>query len=173
MKEYSEKTKRLRLKGTILDIETVGEFEQRFPSWDERYYTNLQPTILGYLTDDVLVQHCAEGFDEIGKLIEEMLDTIPKLESPVFALNSRFERHILKKSCNLEPLIVDVRGIVPGSKWKLREKLGIPTYDDPFNGVGRKCAIEWLNGEYEKCMKHNRACLQIERDILEKLRRLP
>jgi len=69
-------------------------------------------------------------------------------------------------------VIVDVRGGARGSKWELREKLEIPTYDDPFNGVGRKCAVGWLNGEYEKCMKHNRACLQIERDILEIIRGL-
>jgi len=100
MKENSEKPKRLRLEGTILDVETVGEFDERFSPWDERHYADVQPTILGYLTDDVLVQYCAEGFDEIGKLKEEMSHTIPRLESPLFALNTRFERHILKKAVN-------------------------------------------------------------------------
>ena len=53
-----------------------------------------------------------------------------------------------------------------GSKWELRDILKISTYDDPFNGDSSKCDTHWVNRDYSSCIKHNRACLLIERDIL-------
>ena len=37
-----------RLRGTIIDIETTGDFNFEYPSTDSRYYENLSPTIFGY-----------------------------------------------------------------------------------------------------------------------------
>jgi hypothetical protein len=46
------------------------------------------------------------------------------------------------------------------------QNMGIDNYDDPFNDEGRLCISSWQNGEYDKCIKHNRSCLLKERDIL-------
>jgi len=158
----------MRLKGTIIDIESIGEFDRSYPSWDPRQYANIKPTIFGYITYGTLVQYCAEGEEEIGQVIEIMSESLPRLENPFFALNCDFERNIISNNCGLEPHFLDVRGRkYYGSKWTIREELEIPTYDDPFDGDGYRCLIEWKKGNFDDCLKHNRACLLIERDIQE------
>ena len=159
--------------GTIIDLETIGRFDRRYDSTDSRQYAGLRPTIFGYLSEGVLVQHCAEGPGDIPLIIEIMNQILPVLEPPFYALNCYFKHGVCKHSCNFipEPLI-DVRGVNSReSKWDVRRRLGIPTYDDPFNGVGYTCIQEWKNENYSDCLKHNRACLLIERDILEYNRR--
>ena len=156
-------------RGTIIDLETVGRFSRQFDSTDSRQYAGLRPTIFGYLSGGVLVQYCAEGSGDIPVLVEIMNKVLPTLEPPFYALNCNFERGVCSNSCTCvpEPLI-DVRGVNSReSKWKIRARLGIPTYDDPFNGVGYTCIREWENENYTDCLKHNRACLLIERDILD------
>lgn len=153
-----------RLRGTIIDIETIGDFNIEYPSTDSRYYENLQPTIFGYLTKDYMMQYCAEGENEINKLTRIMAEE--PLDEPYFALNTRFERHFLINYSNRDLWINDVRMGMRGSKWEIRERLGIPTYDDPFNGDSSKCDTQWVKGDYSSCINHNRACLLIERDIL-------
>ncbi|MHA1840184.1 MAG: hypothetical protein ACTSYO_09565 [Candidatus Ranarchaeia archaeon] len=157
----------IRTKGTIIDLESIGDFDRTYPPWDPRQYASLSPTIFGYITGDVLVQHCAEGEEEIPSLIDTMKDTLPELEDPFYALNTNFERCLIENTCGLKPIFIDVRGRMRGAKWAIREQLGIPTYNDPFNGNGFQCLQEWQKGNYHECMKHNRACLLIERDIHE------
>ena len=164
MIERKETLEKFRLKGSIIDIETTGGINFQYPATDSKYYENLKPTILGYLTDDFLVQYCAEGENEIGDLVELMSEM--DLAEPIFALNTRFERNILKRFCDRDLWINDVRMGMRGAKWELRERLGIPTYDDPFNGDSTKCDSNWVIGNYNECLNHNRACLLIERDIL-------
>lgn len=164
MLEKKEKIPKFRLKGTIIDIETTGGFNSQFSPRDPSYYEDLRPTILGYLTDDLLVQHCAESEGEIEDLIGVMSRI--QFNEPIFALNTRFERNIFSKFCQRDLWINDVRLGISGSKWDIRERLGIPTYDDPFEGDSARCDPDWVNGGYENCLRHNRACLLIERDIL-------
>jgi len=157
----------MKLKGTIIDFETTGDFDNNYQSPDPRYFCDIRPTIFGYLIDDKMVQYCAEGQEEIGDLMQLISETIPMLDEPYYALNISFERYILSKYCNLNPVLVDVRGrIFAGKKW-LRGRLDLPNYDDPFDCIGEKCRIEWDKGNYEPCIIHNQACLQLERDILE------
>jgi hypothetical protein len=164
MIENRETAPRFRLKGTIVDIETTGGINFQNSPRDPSYYEDLRPTILGYLTDDLLVQHCAESEEEIEDLIGVMSRT--QFNEPIFALNTRFERSIFSKFCQRDLWITDVRLGISGSKWDIRERLGIPTYDDPFEGDSARCDPDWVNGDYENCLRHNRACLLIERDIL-------
>ena len=157
----------MKLKGTIIDFETTGDFNNNYQSPDPRYFGDIRPTIFGYLIDDKMVQYCAEGQEEIGDLMQLISETIPMLYEPYYALNVSFERYILSKYCNLNPVLVDVRGrVFAGKKW-LRDRLDLPNYDDPFDCDGEKCRIEWDKGNYEPCIIHNQACLQLERDILE------
>ena len=162
----------MRLKGTIIDLETTGEFDRTYPPWDPRQYTDITPTILGYITDNTLVQHCAEGIEEIPRLLTTLNQTLPTLMHPFYALNTRFEKCIIQNTCGLLPPFMDVRGNLKGSKWEIRHRLNIPTYDDPFNGEGYRCPQEWHRGNYHDCMRHNRACLLIERDIQEHTHRI-
>ena len=168
MLENKETIKR-GVNGTIIDIETIGEFIRQYPSYDLMCYSELRPTIFGYLTEDNLVQYCAEGSNDISELIKIIRDTMPQLPKPYYALNCYFERGILFHRCDLEPEFIDVRGETRGRKWAIRESLGIPSYNDPFNGVGYTCLLEWKKENYGQCLAHNRACLLIERDILEKV----
>lgn len=154
-------------RGTIIDLETIGDFDRTYPPWDPRQYRDIKPTILGYITGDILVQYCAEGEEEIPTLIDTMKKTLQSLEEPFYALNTSFERCIIENTCRLQPPFIDVRGNLRGSKWTIREQHGTPTYDDPFNGDGYRCIREWQKGNYHECLKHNRACLLIERDINE------
>jgi len=159
----------MRFKGTVFDLETIGEFNDKYQSWETERYADHKPTIFGYITNGVLLQYCAEGYREIEKIIRIMNDTLPNLDEPFYVFNCHFERGVCTHSCTNVPVImIDVRdNKYHGSKWDIREQLGIPTYDDPFDGSGYRCMIEWQNKNYDDCLKHNRACLLIERDIYE------
>jgi len=154
----------MRVKGTIIDLESNGDY-RNFPNRDPRRYTYINPTILGYIAGDALIQYCAEGEEEIPELVEIMKETLPALEVPFYALNTSFEKCVIENTCGIPTQFIDVRGSLRGAKWTIREQFGIPKYDDPFNGDGYKCLLEWLKGNYHECLKHNRACLLIERDI--------
>lgn len=45
--------------------------------------------------------------------------------------------------------------------------LGLPGYDDPFNGEGRLCVRAFGSGKVEDIIRHNRACLLKEHGILK------
>jgi len=161
----------MRFGGTIIDLETIGSFNRAYPPWDPRHYASISPTIFGYLTGSTLVQHCAEDTEEIQEIIEIMRDALPRLEQPFYALNCSFERCIITNTCKQNHPFRDVRGNkYHGSKWTIRQNLGIPTYDDPLHGDGLRCMHEWHQGNYDDCLRHNRACLLIERDIQEHAR---
>lgn len=158
-----------RLAGTLIDYETVGEFDWNYSPKDTRHYASIRPVIFGYITNGSLVQYCAEGPEDIEALIRIMNDRLPNLSGPFFALNCHFERGVSTNSCTYVPQpLLDVRGNkYSGPKWTIREQLGIPTYSDPFDGDGLRCMREWELGNYPDCLRHNRACLLIERDIQE------
>jgi len=48
-------------KGTIIDFETTGDFDENYQSPDPRYFGDITPTLFGYLINDKMVQYCAEG----------------------------------------------------------------------------------------------------------------
>ena len=161
----------MRIKGTIIDLETTGEFDRAYPPWDPRQYANISPTIFGYMTGETLVQHCAEGEEQIQDIVDIMKDALPRLEQPFYALNCNFERCVIINTCRQDHPFRDVReNKYYGSKWAIRQRLGIPTYGDPFHGDGLRCMHEWHRGNYDDCLRHNRACLLIERDIQEHTR---
>lgn len=168
MKHLTTPTRRMKLKGTIIDFETTGDLDFSYQSPDPRYFGDIKPTIFGYLVDDIMVQYCAENIDEIENLIDIISETIPALDEPYYALNTAFEKHLLSKYCKLTPVFVEVRGVgvIAGKKWH-RDRLGLPHYDDPFDCNGLECKINWDDSNFNECIAHNQACLQLERDILE------
>ena len=161
---------RMQMTGTVIDLETIGEFDRQYHYSDTRQYAKLKPTIFGYLSGNNLVQYCAEGPADISNVVKKMNEILPTLETPFYALNCNFEKGVCTHSCTHTPEpLLDVRGgNTFEKKWDARARLGIPTYDDPFNGEGYTCVLEWQKNNYIDCLKHNRACLLIERDILER-----
>ncbi|MBI4187530.1 MAG: hypothetical protein HY530_08530 [Chloroflexi bacterium] len=149
--------------GTIIDIETIGEF-CNYP--DSRRYKSIQLVILGFIHKHGCRIFCARGEDAIEELKEKTKALIDSLERPLYAFNSEFERSVLFYELGRR---VDFGGELQQgreSKANACSEMGIPNYDDPFYDKGFLCMKAWQNGEFDKAMAHNRACLLKERDIL-------
>jgi hypothetical protein len=163
--EYKENVSS-SFEGTIIDIETIGEFLNQYP--DSRRYKDIQLVIFGFINRHGLYIFCAKGIEAISELKEKTKDIIDSLERPFYAFNTEFERGVLFYELGKE---IDFdRELQEGreSKAKARSYLGVPNYDDPFYDRGLWCMDAWHNGEFDAAIAHNRACLLKERDILLK-----
>ena len=152
--------------GTIIDVETIGEFLNQYP--DSRRYKDIQLVIFGFINRHGLRIFCAKGLEAINELREKTKDIIDSLERPFYAFNSEFERGVFFYELGKE---IDFDGELQGireCKARAVRGLGIPNYDDPFYGKGLWCMNAWHNGEFNEAIAHNRACLLKERDILLK-----
>ena len=152
--------------GTIIDIETVGQFRNQY--LDSRRYMYIQLVIFGFINRHALHIFCARGMEAVSQLhikTEELIKTLPR---PFYAFNCEFERGVLfyelGRQIEFEGELQEGRE----SKASARSYLGIPNYDDPFYDSGYLCMIAWENGEFDRAIAHNRACLLKERDILLK-----
>ncbi len=152
--------------GTIIDIETIGEFFNQYP--DSRRYKAIQLVIFGFINRHGLYIFCAKGIEAISELKEKTEDIIDSLERPFYAFNCEFERSVLfyglGKKIDFDGELQEGRE----SKANARSYLGILNYDDPFYDRGLWCMNAWHNGEFDAAIAHNRACLLKERDILTK-----
>ena len=152
--------------GTIIDIETTGEFRNQYP--DSRRYKDIQLVIFGFINRHVLQILCAKGMGAIDELRERTGKIIDSLERPLYAFNCNFESGVLFYELGKE---LDFEGELQRgteSKRSVVWDLGIPTYADPFDDSGFLCMKAWEAGEFEQAIAHNRACLLKERDILLK-----
>ena len=155
--------------GTIIDVETIGEFDDRYD--DSRHYREIQPVIFGFINRHSLHILCAQGRASIRDLrtrIEKIIDSLER-QRPLYAFNSGFERgvlfHTLGRRIEFDG---ELQEEIHEPKAKVIRDLGIPNYDDPFYDRGLWCMNAWHNGEFDAAMAHNRACLLKERDILLK-----
>ncbi len=156
--------------GTIIDIETIGEFDERYRyTNDSREYQHMQQVIFGFINKHSLNIFCAKGRKAISDLRAETQKLIDSLQIPFYAFQSEFERgvffHQLGKRVDFDGELQRYRG---ESKRIARTELDIPNYADPFNDKGQLCMEAWLREEFDKAIAHNRACLLKERDILIK-----
>ena len=152
--------------GTIIDIETVGEFDNRYN--DSRHYKEIQLVIFGFINRHALNIFCAKGTEAINELKGKIVEIIDSLQRPFYAFNCDFERSVLFYELGKE---IDFDGELQEdreSKANARSYLGIPNYDDPFYDKGFLCMEAWKAGELNRAIAHNRACLLKERDILLK-----
>lgn len=170
LKVYSEKND-LSFDGTIIDLETIGNFCKYYDSME---YKKLEMTIFGYINKHELKIFCAKGKEAISELKEKSAKIITKLAKPFVAYNCCFEMGVLYHSCGIK-IEFDgelMKEKVAGVKWENKREacaeLDVSNYGDPFNGFGNQCSSAWLNGNYEDAIKHNRSCLLSERDILLK-----
>lgn len=155
-----------RFEGTIIDIETIGEFDNRFD--DSREYRNIIPVIFGYINRDELKIICAENKNSIELEKQEIRRLLPELERPFYAFNSIFEKGVLFHFLGTAVEFKELNKERYEKKEKAVRSLKISRYDDPFNGNGRLCMQAWLRGDLKGAIAHNRACLLKERDILLK-----
>jgi len=153
--------------GTIIDIETIGEFLNQYP--DSRRYKDIQLVIFGFINRHGLRILCAKGIEAINELIEGTKRIIDSLERPFYAFNSEFEKGGFFYKLGKE---VDFDGELQKEKFESKvdavRNLDIANYDDPFYSRGFPCIKAWKDGEFDKAIAHNRACLLKERDILIK-----
>ena len=153
--------------GTIIDIETIGEFRNEYP--DSRRYKDIQLVIFGFINRHALNIFCAKGMEAISELREKtrgIRGIIGSLERPFYAFSTDFERSVLFYELGKE---IDFDGELQESrepKAKAVRDLSIPNYDDPFYDNGYLCMIAWKDREFHKAIAHNRACLLKEKEIL-------
>lgn len=162
---YKEKIKS-NFDGTIIDIETIGNF-CNFS--DSRRYMNIVPVIFGYINRDGLSILCAKSKNSIHILKQKIIERINTLERPFHAFNCDFESGVFFH--NLSNKIIFDRELNTEKYEAKRDAvsfLKIPQYDDPFFDNGKLCMESWLRGEIDKSIAHNRSCLLKERDILLK-----
>ena len=154
-------------RGAIIDIETIGVFLNQYP--DSRRYKDIQLVIFGFINRHGLHIFCAKGIEAINELREGTKRIIDSLERPFYAFNNEFEKGVFFYELGKE---VNFDGELQKEKFESKidavRDLDIPNYDDPFHSRGFPCIKAWKEGEFDKAIAHNRACLLKERDILIK-----
>ncbi len=167
MLEHVEETG-IDFSGTIIDIETIGEFNQQY-KYDSRNYMNIKQVILGYVTKKKLHIYCSTSLQEIEELKLRTPEIFKELEKPYYAFNCNFESGVLFHHAGMR---VDFDGELQGVPFERKKdailQLRISNYDDPFFDLGFMCIKAWNTQDFKKAMAHNRACLLKERDILVK-----
>lgn len=153
--------------GTIIDIETIGDFARNFS--DSRQYAKIRPVIFGCISGKELRIVYAERPGGMELLGQKILPLLNSLQRPFYAFNAPFEMGVLFHSLKVETLF---EGELNREKFEPKrnavQRLCIPQYSDPFNDNGLLCVKAWENGQIKEAIAHNRSCLLKERDILLK-----
>ena len=152
--------------GTVIDIETIGEFDRTYRQ-DSRQYRNIQQVIFGYITNDRIHIYCAKGKDGIDQLAKRIVRGLDTINRPFYAFNCDFESGVWFHHLGIQ---IRFDGELNVSRLESKRdaihSLGIPNYNDPFKDKGLLCIKAWENRRYKFAIAHNRACLLKERDIL-------
>ncbi|HEX7475207.1 MAG TPA: hypothetical protein VF318_04510, partial [Dehalococcoidales bacterium] len=167
IQEHIEESK-AEFEGTILDIETIGEFDRVY-SYDSRNYRKLQQVIFGYITKEKLHIFCARTLEGIEKLRLLTPEIFAGLKRPYYAFNCNFESGVWFHHAGMQ---IDFDGELQGEPFESKKnailRLRISNYNDPFYDQGFMCIKAWNDRDFAKAIAHNRACLLKERDILLK-----
>jgi hypothetical protein len=166
MVKIFQETTESNFEGTIIDLETIGSFQNHD---DSRRYKQIIPVIFGLINNKEIKILCAKNSSSIQILRSNILDIIDKLDRPFYAFNSPFEKGVLLNHLSRP---IEFEKELNKEKFEKKEHivraLNIPNYDDPFFGDGHACMMSWLRGDINKAILHNRSCLLKERDILLK-----
>ena len=101
-------------KGTIIDIETIGDFNGRYRNTgDWREYEGIQQVIFGYVNSQYLQILWVKQKEEIAELNDRVAKIIDTLEKPFYAFNTAFEKNVL--TCQLGSMSSS-RAVSPGRK---------------------------------------------------------
>lgn len=157
----------IKFEGTIIDIETIGDFDRSFKhSGDSREYRKLQQIIFGYLDSKELHVMCAKGPSAIKTLEGEARAVLESLKKPFYAYQCDFERGVWFHQLGTPIEIENELQQTMERKEAVCRRLGIAEYDDPFHGEGYRCEDAWLREDYATVIAHNRSCLLKEREIM-------
>ena len=166
MQVIREKTD-FQFEGTIIDLETIGNFKRGFE--DSREYSEIKPVLFGLIADGGIQIFYAEQHQELEELRLMIQKQVKKLQKPFYSFNTPFEMGVLFNTLNE---IVMFERELNKEKFEPKrsavENLRIQNYNDPFFDKGMLFPDSWKRGEFDKCIAHNRADLLKERDILEK-----
>ena len=156
------------LDGTIIDLETIGPIRNEFR--DTRRYEKVKPYLFGYLNGNTIVQKYVEKPDHTPQLIHWIKEAIFSnlFQEPLYAFFTEFETGVIYCATGIKVNFDRELKMGSGGKESIVKRFGIRAYDDPFPGAGIKCIEEFKRGNIENCLKHNKACLLKERDILFK-----
>ena len=167
IREYTEES-RSDFEGTIIDIETIGDFDRSHP-YDSRHYRNLKQVIFGCIDQNHLQIYCAESLEGIEKLKLATPEIVAKLKRPFYAFNCNFESGVLFHHAGIQ---IHFDGELQGEPFESKKnailRLKISNYNDPFFDKGQMCIKAWNDRAFDRAIAHNRACLLKERDILIK-----
>ncbi len=167
IQEYTEEFK-TNFEGTIIDIETIGEFDISYP-YDSRHYRKFKQVIFGYIDRDLLHIYCAKNQEGIEKLKSMTPEIFTGLKRPYYAFNCNFESGVWFHQIGLQ---INFDGELQGEPFESKKnailRLKIPNYNDPFWDKGQMCIKAWNDQDFDRTIAHNRACLLKERDILLK-----
>jgi hypothetical protein len=167
IQEYNEEAKS-DFEGTILDIETIGEFDPSF-QYDSRHYRKIKQVVLGYIDKSQLHIYCAKSLEGIEKLSLMTPQIFTGLKRPYYAFNCNFESGVWFHHTGME---INFDGELQGEPFESKKnailRLKISNYNDPFYDKGLMCIKAWHNSSFDQVIAHNRACLLKERDILLK-----
>ena len=165
--------------GTIIDIETTGEYCNTYKirgtgnPRDSRVYKDLKMVIFGYMNKQGLHIYCAKGIEgifEVKEAAKQILVATEK-ERPFYAFNCHQEMGVFYHNLNLE---IRFDRELQSEEFEKKEEalcsLGIlDSYGDPFHNEvkpGNSCRMAWERGYFEKAILHNRACLLKEYELL-------
>jgi hypothetical protein len=152
--------------GTVIDLETIGDFNGLY-KYDSRRYKDIRQVILGYVRKDHLHIYCAQDMQDIEKLRTMTPEIVKALSRPFYAFNCEFESSVWFHHIGIQ---IDFDGELQSARFEKKKdtvrQCGISNYDDPFFDLGFMCMNAWNTKEFDKAIVHNRACLLKERDIL-------
>jgi len=175
-----------KIDGTIIDIETIGEFCEGFGV--ERY-KQVRPITAGFLCDSTIeiLYITGEAANDFRRLKNAVESKLVRVKRPFYAFNAEFEMGVLhwflgrsvKFDRDLMLKTVTACGNqVWESKRVLVKCLGIQNFDDPFWDLGYKVPDSWQRYQatgdkkfLEDIVLHNRACLLKEHAILNTRKR--
>lgn len=175
-----------QLNGTIIDIETIGEFSECVGLG---LYKQIRPIVVGFLDCNsieilYITKETRRDFDALRSVLRRKMC---RVKHPLYAFNAEFEMGVLywflgRPVMFDRDLMFSMNTPYGESVWEskryLVKDLGIPNFDDPFHDMGFRVPEAWEdfqrsgNVEFLKeIIIHNRACLLKEYTILKKRRR--
>jgi ssDNA-binding Zn-finger/Zn-ribbon topoisomerase 1 len=84
----------VQFEGTLVDIETIGNFDNKYERSDSRLFNRIIQVVFGFLDNEKLEILCSNGPDAIELLKKQTKDILPKLKRPLYAFNCSFERGV-------------------------------------------------------------------------------
>lgn len=163
-----------RIDGTIIDIETTGDFQKSPDPGDMQdylvRYEKIKITAVGTLNKNSIMVFVAKGRQSLSRFQEKAIRIMSSAGHPLYAFNKSFEEGCYywnsgKRMLNIEH---DIQKFQFEKKENVVVELGLHQHNDPFHGDGSLCKRAFELGKLHDVIAHNRACLLKEYYIFRK-----